>query len=170
MGFASLRFRASTATRWKIRLFLFPCNDRRRRTGIVEPTPGKLETLPRPCHVTARHYSGQFYHRFFNKNPDHLTNIDIDRRFHDGDEVTRETAPKLSLSVSLSGTPQCTIQGQLGREVQHPTSQQPSNVVSPPPGVMCKPTGLCLFWPIAPRHQLKKGRKDRERWLGCQQS
>jgi hypothetical protein len=24
---------------------------------------------------------------------------------------------------------------------------------------MCEPTGLCLFWPIAPRHQLKMGRK-----------
>lgn len=43
MGFASLRFRASMATRWKIRLFLFPCNDRRRRTGIIEPL-SKLET------------------------------------------------------------------------------------------------------------------------------
>jgi hypothetical protein len=34
IGFPSLRFRRSVATRWKMRLFLLPCNDRRRRTGI----------------------------------------------------------------------------------------------------------------------------------------
>jgi hypothetical protein len=34
MGFASLRFRRSVATRWKIRLFLRPCRDKRSRTGI----------------------------------------------------------------------------------------------------------------------------------------
>jgi hypothetical protein len=25
---------------------------------------------------------------------------------------------------------------------------------------MCRPTGLCLFWPIAPRHQLKRQKRQ----------
>lgn len=43
MGLASLRFRASMATRRKIRLFLFPCNERRRRTGIIESLAASWE-------------------------------------------------------------------------------------------------------------------------------
>jgi hypothetical protein len=50
MGFASLRFRRSMATRWKMRLFLLPCNDKRRRTGIecrgqefADPSPRLLQ-------------------------------------------------------------------------------------------------------------------------------
>jgi hypothetical protein len=39
MGFASLRFRRSMATRWKMRLFLRPCNEKRRRTGIENSLP-----------------------------------------------------------------------------------------------------------------------------------
>ena len=80
MGFASLRFRASTATRWKIRLFLFPCNDRRRRTGIIEPL-SKLEETSHPSlsrdRLTQLWIAGQI--RCFNEklSPTSPTSISI---------------------------------------------------------------------------------------------
>ncbi len=59
MGFASLRFRTSMATRWKMRLFLFPCNERRRRTGITDhetvSVKSESDNCGQLCHVTACH-------------------------------------------------------------------------------------------------------------------
>ena len=49
------------------------------------------------------------------------------------------------------------LQGQLGRAVQRPNNRP----MYQPPRSHVRTPGLRLFWPIAPRHQLK-GKKERE--------
>ncbi len=62
MGFASLRLRASMATRWKIRLFVLPCSDRRRRTGITVRCYQRLAHLVKPLgHGVSQQGAGVFF-------------------------------------------------------------------------------------------------------------